>query len=744
MVKIFRQATFGDEVSAVRGRMIHLRGGAPRAIIGTTSLNFDGLAPEQQLRAVQAFRDLLHSQSGPLQLYLRIRRVPAGDASEPAADAFADRRAYLAAMTRSFINAHLHDSPVYQSEIYLVVAPFASGRQMMRSWLFRFDRSKDDPSFVASDLGASLENRARSLLEPLRRIGVKGQILDDQALTSLLADLYGEGRTGNLELGTARQAFAHRADNVEIRGWHYASFVVSRYPGEEIAPGWLLPLLSFKGELHVGIHILPLDTDRMLTILHHRIRDLRANDMASTESGAIDPTAAGTLPDAITVHQALARNEEKAFAVSVYLTIRADDPVELRAQSEALRAACRRMMLRTVQPFFEMRQALLSSWPLGMDLLGREHILHTSALTTMMPWLQEDLADADGHYWGYNKETGGLCIFDPFDEARFTNANIAVLAHSGAGKSYAAASVVLSGYTRGIGAIVIDPEAEYGGMIRSLGGSYLHLAAGSGHAINALDPLLFAVESDEPTDQLSDVLDLIGLMCGKLDEVERAHVEAITRSVIANAERTPVLGDIWRELDRAQPGSRVSTILRRWVTGDLGRLFSAPTNVDLGADVVGFNLRDLSEELVPPACLLLANWLWTALRRDRRPRHLLIDEAGLLLEHEPIRRFLIRLARRIRKYGGSLILVSQNPGDLFETKDGAVLATNPSILLLGSLKHSEAAKLQRAFNLTEPQVNYLETAQRGDFLLVAGPNRVPVHVMAPPWMDELIVKSRGH
>src|ERR1700736_2522419 len=657
MVKIFRQATFGDEVSAVRGGMIHLRGGAPRAIIGTTSLNFDGLAPEQQLRAVQAFRDLLHSQSGPLQLYLRIRRVPAGDASEPAADAFADRRAYLAAMTRSFINAHLHDSPVYQREIYLVVAPFASGRQMMRSWLFRFDRSKDAPSFVASDLGTSVENRARSLLEPLRRIGVKGQILDDKALSSLLADLYGEERTGNLELGTARQAFAHRADNVEIRGRHYASFVVSRYPGEEIAPGWLLPLLSFKGELHVGIHIIPLDTDRMLTILHHRIRDLRANDMASTESGAIDPTAAGTLPDAITVHQALARNEEKAFAVSVYLTIGADDPVELRAQSEALRAACRRMMLRTVQPFFEMRQALLSSWPLGMDLLGREHILHTSALTTMMPWLQEDLADADGHYWGYNKETGGLCVFDPFDVERFSNANIAVLAHSGAGKSYAAASVVLSGYTRGIGAIVLDPEAEYGGMIRALGGTYLHLAAGSGHAINALDPLLFSVDSEEPTDQLSDVLDLIGLMCGKLDEVERAHVEAVTRSVVANAQNTPVLGDIWRQLENAQPGSRVSTILHRWVTGDLGQLFSAPTNVDLGATIVGFNLRDLSEELVPPSCLLLANWLWTALRRDRRPRHLLIDEVGLLLEHEPIRRFLIRLARRIRKYGGSFILV---------------------------------------------------------------------------------------
>jgi len=744
VVKLFRREAFGDEVSDVQDGLVRLRSGAPRAVIATSSLNFDGLAPEQQSRSVQAFRDLLHAQSGPLQLYLRVRRVPAGDAREPERAGFAESSAYFGALTRSFINAHLQDTPVYQREVFIVLGPVDAGRQLLRSWLFRFDRLRDQPSVVATDLGMPLRQRAQALIEQLHRIGIKGRLLDDDALAKLLAELYGGARQDNGEPASRRQAFAHRADNVEVNGRQYLSFVVNRYPGEEVEPGWLLPLLSFKGELHVGIHILPLDTDRMLTLLHHRIRDLRADDMAHVESGEVDRTSMRTLPEALAVHQALVRNEEKAYAVSFYLTIGADDPVELRTQAEALRASCRRMMLQTVQPFFEMRQALVSSWPLGMDVLGREQILHTSAVATMLPWLQEDLADADGHYWGYNKETGGLCVFDPFDEGRFSNANIAVMAHSGAGKSYAAASIVLSGYTRGIGAIVLDPEAEYGGMIRALGGTYLHLAAGSGHAINALDPLLFAVDADEPTDQLSDVLDLIGLMCGKLDEVERAQIATITRSAIANATHTPVLGDIWRQLELEHPGTRAGTILRRWVSGELGQLFSTPTNVDLGAPIVGFNLRDLAEELIPPSYLLLANWLWTALRRERRPRHLLIDEAGLLLEHEPIRRFLIRLARRVRKYGGSLILVSQNPGDFFETKDGAVLATNPSILLLGSLKHSEAAKLQRAFNLTEPQVNYLETAQRGDFLLVAGPNRVPVHVMAPPWMDELIVRSRGH
>src|ERR1700694_5197788 len=179
VVKLFRRATFGDEVSAVDGGIIRLRGGAPRVIVGTSSLNFEGLAPEQQARSTQAFRDLLHAQSGPLQLYLRIRRVAAEDAAEPEAAGFADHRASLPALPRSFINAHLQDTPVYQREIFVVLGGVEPARQLLRSWLFRFDRTNDQPRFVGADLGTSLRNRARALSESLRRIGLKAHVLDD-------------------------------------------------------------------------------------------------------------------------------------------------------------------------------------------------------------------------------------------------------------------------------------------------------------------------------------------------------------------------------------------------------------------------------------------------------------------------------------------------------------------------------------------------------------------------------------
>src|SRR5437879_2760488 len=237
MVKLFRRPTFGDEVSTVVDGIVRLRGGAPRVIVATSSLNFEGMAPEQQSRTIQSFRDLLHAQSGPMQLYIRVRRIPAADPTEPDAPAFRDPRAYLAALTRSFINTHLQDTPVYQREVFVALGPAEPARQLLRSWLFRFDRTSEQARFVATDFGTPLRNRAQALSESLRRIGVKGRVLEDESLSTLLAQLYGNGRAHEPDPGVRRRAYADRADNVEVAGGYYASFVVTRCRGEQGAPG---------------------------------------------------------------------------------------------------------------------------------------------------------------------------------------------------------------------------------------------------------------------------------------------------------------------------------------------------------------------------------------------------------------------------------------------------------------------------------------------------------------------------
>jgi type IV secretory pathway VirB4 component len=358
---------------------------------------------------------------------------------------------------------------------------------------------------------------------------------------------------------------------------------------------------------------------------------------------------------------------------------------------------------------------------------------------TFFPWLDSELLQASGLVIGRSHTTGYPVTVDPFAQTHYTNANIAVFGHSGAGKTYLLSSLAMGALGLGIQVFVIDPEHEYGDLAEHLGGIDVPLALGSGHAINALE-LRPADRRDESWigPAAADAVDLCEAICGGLDERERALIESAVRVAFRDAD-PPLLRDVAANLS---PDSRVSAILTRWVHGSLGQMFSAPTNVDLDAPIVVFGMRELRDEMVAPVHFLLAEALWARIKRKDRRRMLIVDELGLLFEDPTIRRFVVGLARRIRKYDGSLVFATQNPGDLLSSDQGAVVATNPAVLFFGAQRPGEAAKLQRAFHLSRQQRTFLETARRGDFLLAAGAERLAIEVKAPPWQEDMMRGSR--
>jgi hypothetical protein len=483
------------------------------------------------------------------------------------------------------------------------------------------------------------------------------------------------------------------------------------------------------------------ESDHIIGYLSSRIRDLRAAEMVERETGVVDLTTEA-LPEAVALRSTLARNEEKAFMLGVYVAVSAPTVPELRLRCEALQSVFTRMLIRPAPALLRQREAMKTVWPLGQDLLGKNRLVHTTGVATLFPWLNADLFYPGEQYWGRNQQSGGIVACDPFRAEVFSNANIAIIGHSGAGKTFAASTIVLSSFAVGVGSVIFDPEHEYAGLCRSLGGTYVEVGAGSSHAINVLDPAL--QPDDAAQDTSGDVLDLVAVLCGRLDEVERALVHtALQRLLGQRRKQPPLLGDLHRLVTLDPRLSRVSTVLERWVNGELGRFFNRQTNVDLQNPVIGFGLRDLQEELVAPAYFLIASWVWAQLRRVRQARHLLIDEAGLLFEHPVIRKFLVRLARRIRKYDGSLLIATQNASDLVSTPEGLVLATNPAILLLGHQRSGEARRLAHVFALTDRQADALHNARRGEFLMLAGSARVALRIDPPRWQHELILSSKS-
>ena len=521
-------------------------------------------------------------------------------------------------------------------------------------------------------------------------------------------------------------------------GWS-RTWYVERLPGAELEAGWLHRLIPRGLRVSLSWHATPLPVSWIVEYLQRQLVGMRASRMLETSVGTADPALAGALPNTEDLQRRLAASQEKAFHVSVYLTLTALTRESLETGAQGIEAAARAVLCHVQPCTFRMFDAYLATRPVVIDRLQRKRVLDTSTLATFFPWLDADLQQPGGLVIGRNRATGAPVMVDPFDQQRYANANIGVFGHSGAGKTYLLSAIAMGALGLGVQVYVIDPEHEYGDLAKRLGGVDVPLALGSGHALNVLE-LPAADRRDEAWigPATADAVDLCATICGGLDERDRALVEAAVRSTYRDVD-APLLRDVAARL----PGdSRVAAILKRWVSGSLGQMFSAPTNIDLEAPIVVFGMRELRDEMVAPVHFLLAEALWTRIKRKDRRRMLVVDELGLLFEDPTIRRFVVSLARRIRKYNGSLVFATQNPGDLLNSDQGAVVATNPAVLFFGVQRPGEAAKLQRTFHLSRHQRGFLETARRGDFLLAAGAERLAVEIQAPPWQEEAMCLAR--
>jgi uncharacterized protein DUF87 len=651
-------------------------------MLRTKALGFDGAPEADRVRWLSAFRRLLDGLDAPIQVVIEV--VPGAGYQGQEAHPFPPHLDDTRSSDMSFVDAVSRSPSAHSCTVSLVTAEAHASRL----------------AAVLSEVGIGFD------MSPAPKVAIFGT---EQA-----------------------NHFLHSG------GWS-RSWYMERLPGTDLEAGWLHRLLPRGLRLSLSWFATPLPVAWIIEYLQRQLVGMRTTRLQEQGTGSPDPALAGALPNAEDLQRRLAASQDKAFHVSTYLTLTSPTREQLEAGARSIEAAARAVLCHVQPCTFRMFDGYLATRPVITDRLQRTRVLDSSTLVTFFPWLDAELNQPGGFVIGRSRATGSAVVVDPFDQQNYPNANIGVFGHSGAGKTYLLSAIAMGALGLGIQVYVIDPEHEYGGLAKRLGGVDVPLALGSGHALNVLE-LRPSDRRDESWigPATADAVDLCATICGGLDERERALVETAVRCAYRDAD-PPLLRDVAASLPEE---SRVSAILKRWVHGSLGEMFSAPTNIDLEAPIVAFGMRELRDEMVAPVHFLLAEALWMRIKRKDRRRMLVVDELGLLFEDPTIRRFVVSLARRIRKYDGSLVFATQNPGDLLSSEQGAVVATNPAVLLFGVQRPGEAAKLQRTFHLSPTQRSFLETARRGDFLLAAGAQRLAVQIQAPPWQEEAMRMAR--
>ncbi|MPZ49764.1 MAG: conjugal transfer protein TraC [Dehalococcoidia bacterium] len=520
---------------------------------------------------------------------------------------------------------------------------------------------------------------------------------------------------------------------------------------------WLGRLVDFDAPLDISLHLEPLDSGATIRQLTHKLVEFQSSRLLDARSGKIASAEREVAyEDVERLRDALQRGEERVFSASLYLCLRGANLRALDDLTRRVEAALGGMLASSRPALYEMLPGLLSCLPAGQDHLGRCRNLETTSVATMIPFTSSHLSMERGILYGVSVHNNSLVIFDPSNR-ELENANKVVFAKSGAGKSYACKVEALRALMLGVDYYVIDPEDEYRRVCEAVGGQYIRLSSSSPHHINPFDlPAAGAGNDSEVTDPLTERLQslqgLLGLMLADrgstLSQRERGALDAalletyrrarISREPRTHARPAPVLRDLYAVLREQGDALGLADRLERYVDGSLGQVFSSPTSVDLDRPFVVFNVRDLEPDLRPLGVYLIADYIWRQVRRTRRPRMLLIDEAWSLMQHEEGARFLSSMSRQARKYYLGLTTVTQDVEDFLATPEGHTVLANSSVQLLMRQDSSTIDAVSQTFRLSAGEREFLLSCHKGEGLFFARGNHIALRVDASPLEHSLV------
>ena len=120
----------------------------------------------------------------------------------------------------------------------------------------------------------------------------------------------------------------------------------------------------------------------------------------------------------------------------------------------------------------QVRDFARATGTLALNAVAEWRTLDTSSIARLFPFSPPDLDTRRETLYGIDMRACAPVVYAPWDGTHL-NANTAVLARSGSGKSFATKLGMLRGLTRGITAYVIDPEGEYADTARAAGGRVL-------------------------------------------------------------------------------------------------------------------------------------------------------------------------------------------------------------------------------------------------------------------------------
>lgn len=540
-------------------------------------------------------------------------------------------------------------------------------------------------------------------------------------------------------------------NHLEMGGYFFRTLFVSGYP-RFVGPNWLSPIINFEHSLRISTFYYPVESKTILEKLKKKIGEMEATLYTQMEDRkVIDPSLKVALSDAQMLQDSIAEGTEKFFHFSMYVTLYAKDKDQLEKISRNVVSTFAAMNVIAKPATLQQEQAFIGTQPRGIDNLYITRNMDTTSLATTFPFVTSELTMDHGIMYGLNMHNKSLVVFDRFE---LENANAVIFAKSGAGKSYFVKLEAIRSLMLGTEIIIIDPEREYENLAKAVNGAYISFSQDKGHKMN---PFELSGVSEEGDDELRmKLLALHGFFKVLFEGLTNIEDSILDRALsLAYREKgitydpktqnrpAPLLEDLYKVLKgmAETEAHGLAKRLEKYIIGSGAGVFNEASNFEINNPFTVFSVRDLQEELKPLAMYLMLDFIWTRIRKDRKRRILIVDEAWYMMQSEDSAKFMYSIAKRARKYYLGLSTITQDVADFLGNEMGRAIISNSSIQVLMKQSPSAVELLQKVFNLSDGERNYLLNCDKGQGLFFAGQNHVGIQVLSSISEHEIITSD---
>jgi len=529
------------------------------------------------------------------------------------------------------------------------------------------------------------------------------------------------------------------------------TFFVISYP-RFLTESWFAPVINLDKVFNVSIFIHPMDTAKTLRQFQKKVAEVQSQINTRAAKGLVrDPVLDTAYQDIETLRDNLQQAQEKLFDVGLYITLYGDTEDELDKIEAEIKSILESKMIYIKPALFQQEQGFKSILPISSDLLAVHSKLNSAPLSSIFPFVSFDLTSDTGILYGINRHNASLVIFDRFS---LENYNSVTFAKSGSGKSYCTKLEILRSLMFDTDVIVIDPEKEYQFLAEATGGKAFNISLNSTSHINPFD-LSAPSEDESPADVLrSNIINLVGLfriMLGGLTPEEDAIVDRAISETYALKDITPdsdfsnieppLLSDFELVLTGMKGAESIVQRLSKYTRGTWAGFLNKPTNININYKFIVFSIRDMEEELKTVAMYIITHYIWNAVKRNRKKRLLVVDEAWIMMKSDDAASFLFSMAKRGRKYFLGLSTITQDVEDFLKSPYGLPIVTNSSMLILLKQSPTVVDNLQKVFNLTDEEKYLLIESNIGEGIFFVGLKHVAIKIIASYTEDQIITSD---